>query len=68
MSIPPIGTDAEETDRLDLRQLDLIVSQLGRAGQAAGETGLAGAFRAGAMPAQEFEVVRRLMPVRPLDR
>jgi hypothetical protein len=68
VSVLPVRPDAEQADGLHLLELDLVVRELARAGQLAGQPGFAGTLRAGAVPAQQLEVIGRLVPVRPLDR
>jgi hypothetical protein len=68
MAVLPVRPDAEEADRLDLVELDLIVAELGRAGQPAGQPGLAGALGAWAAPSEQLEVKGRLVPIGPLNR
>jgi hypothetical protein len=67
VAVLPVGADTEQPDSFDLVELDLLVSELGRARQFAGESGLAGAFGAGAPPSKQLEVIGRLVPVGPLN-
>jgi len=54
--------------RLGVTQLDLVVVELVGTRQLPRETSLAGALGAGTAPAEQLEVVCRLMAVSPLDR
>ena len=68
MPILPVGTDAKQAHRLNVVELDLVVGELAGAGQLPRQTALAGALGAGTVPAQQLEVVRRLVSVGPLNR
>jgi hypothetical protein len=68
MSVLPVGADAEQANRFHLVEIDLVVSELTRAGELSWHASLAGALRARTAPTQQLEVVSRLVPVSPLDR
>jgi len=67
VAVLPGRSQPEEADSLDLGQGDLIVPELGGRRQPSGQAGLAGALGAGAVPAQQLEVVVGLVLIRPLD-
>ena len=68
MAVLPVGADAKEPDRLHLDKLDLVVFELAGTRQLARKTTLAGALGAWTPPAEQLEVVRRLVTISPLDR
>jgi len=67
MAILPVGPDPEEANRLDLAHVHLLRCQLGSIRHLAGPPHLSRTLRTGAGPAQLFERIGRLVPVRPGD-
>ncbi|HEV3097528.1 MAG TPA: hypothetical protein VG104_10310 [Candidatus Dormibacteraeota bacterium] len=68
MPVFPVRPDAEEPYGLHLHEFDLVIGELAGAGELPREAGFAGALRAGTAPAQQLEIVGRLVTVRPLNR
>ena len=67
MAVLPVWPDAEQSNCLHLVELNLIVAQLAGARQPARQASLARTLGARTVPAKEFELIRRLVPVGPLN-